>query len=103
MLDDKLVLVRGGGELGSAAARLLFRCGFPVVVLETERPLAVRRLVCYAEAVFSETVAVEGVVGRRVSSAELPSSASERAFIPVVGEPEAAWLPILRPAGLGRA
>ena len=47
---EHLVVVRGGGEMASAAARLLFLSGFPVAVLELERPLAVRRQVSFAEA-----------------------------------------------------
>src|SRR5438552_14969289 len=45
------VVVRGGGELASAAARLLFLSGFSVAVLERAEPLAVRRLVSFSEAV----------------------------------------------------
>ena len=43
------VVVRGGGELATAAARLLFLSGFPVVVLERAQPLAVRRGVAPAD------------------------------------------------------
>jgi xanthine dehydrogenase accessory factor len=58
------VVVRGGGEMATAAARLLFLSGFRVVVLEREKPLAVRRLVSFAEAVFAGEVTVEGVPAR---------------------------------------
>jgi xanthine dehydrogenase accessory factor len=51
--------------MASAAARLLHLAGFRVAILEREPPLAVRRLVCFAEAVFSGTATVEGVTGRR--------------------------------------
>jgi xanthine dehydrogenase accessory factor len=58
------VVVRGGGELASSAARLLFLSGFPVIVLERAQPLAVRRLVSFADAVRSGEAVVEGVRGR---------------------------------------
>jgi xanthine dehydrogenase accessory factor len=58
------VVVRGGGEMATAAARLLFLSGFRVVVLEREKPLAVRRLVSFAEAVFAGEITVEGVTAR---------------------------------------
>ena len=48
MMATAPVVVRGGGELGTAAARLLFLSGFPVVVLERAQPLAVRRLVAFS-------------------------------------------------------
>jgi xanthine dehydrogenase accessory factor len=61
--------VRGGGELASAAARLLFLSGLRVVVLERAQPLAVRRRVSFAEAVFDGSVEVEGVAGRLADGA----------------------------------
>ena len=42
-----LVLIRGAGELASGIAWRLFRCGFPVVLTEVDRPLAVRRTVSF--------------------------------------------------------
>ena len=41
--------------MGSAAARLLFLAGFEVLILECPLPLAVRRKVAFAEAVFTGT------------------------------------------------
>lgn len=54
------VLVRGGGDLATGIAWRLFRCGFPLVVLELARPLAVRRTVSFAQAVFDGSCEVEG-------------------------------------------
>jgi xanthine dehydrogenase accessory factor len=85
------VLVRGGGELASAAARLLFLSGFEVAVLEREAPLAVRRLVCFAEAVFSRAVEVEGVLSRLVPASSI-TGPWEAGFVPVVVDPEASCL-----------
>lgn len=62
-----LAVFRGGGEMASAAARLVFLAGFRVVVLEREAPLALRRRVAFAEAVFAGACTVEGVPGRRVA------------------------------------
>lgn len=62
-----IVLIRGGGDLASGVALRLHRAGMRVVVTELAQPLAVRRLVCFAEAVTSGEVNIEGVVGRKVS------------------------------------
>jgi xanthine dehydrogenase accessory factor len=94
----ELVVVRGGGELASAAARLLFLCGFPVAVLERAEPLAVRRKVAFAEAVHAGEAVVEGVPGRRVDLDQVSSVLEDREFVPVVVDPEGATLPRLRPA-----
>ena len=90
MHDRPRVIVRGGGEMASGAARLLFLSGFRVVVLEREAPLAVRRLVSYAQAVFAGEVEVDGVPGRRVAAGELETALSTGAYVPVLVDPEAA-------------
>ena len=86
MLDGARAVVRGGGELASAAARLLFLSGARVVVLEHAQPLAVRRLVSFGDAVFSGERLVEGVPGRLIAADALPASAA--AFVPVVVDPD---------------
>jgi len=91
------VVVRGGGEMASAAARLLFLCGFPVAVLERAAPLAVRRKVSFAEAIFAGEADVEGVPGRRVAPDDLLSALEERRFVPVAVDPDGLSLARLRP------
>jgi xanthine dehydrogenase accessory factor len=91
------VVVRGGGELASAAARLLFLAGFPVAVLEREKPLAVRRRVCLAEAVFSGAAAVEETAGRLVPASGIREAWEAGGFVPVAVDPEGACLSALKP------
>ncbi len=62
-----IVLIRGGGDLASGVALRLHRCGLHVVVTELSQPLAVRRLVSFAEAVYTKACTVEGVEARLVS------------------------------------
>jgi xanthine dehydrogenase accessory factor len=92
------VVVRGGGELASAAARLLFLSGFPVVVLERPAPLAVRRLVSFAQAVLAGECDVDGVSGRLVDAAGLEAALETRAFVPVLVDPDGACLATVRAA-----
>jgi xanthine dehydrogenase accessory factor len=88
---------RGGGELASGAARLLHQSGFRVVVLEREAPLAVRRLVCFAEAVWAGRVSVEGVAGRLVALGDLRPGGGRADFVEVAIDPEGEALARLRP------
>ena len=90
MLAGARAVVRGGGELASAAARLLFLSGMRVVVLEREQPLAVRRLVSFADAVFSGERSVEGVRGRLVGADAVPDGPVS--YVPVVIDPEGTLL-----------
>lgn len=56
-----LVLIRGGGELGTGAGHGLVRAGLRLLVIDRPRPTALRLGVCFASAALSGRVAVEGV------------------------------------------
>lgn len=58
---NNLVIVRGGGDLATGTIYKLKRCGFPVLVLETANPAAIRRTVAFSEAVFQGYQTVEGI------------------------------------------
>ncbi|MEW6337873.1 MAG: selenium-dependent molybdenum cofactor biosynthesis protein YqeB [Acidobacteriota bacterium] len=61
------VLVRGAGELGSAVAAHLAAQGMGrILLVEKPFPKAVRRNVCFSEAVFDHGKTVEGVTARSV-------------------------------------
>jgi xanthine dehydrogenase accessory factor len=62
-----IVLIRGGGDLSSGVALRLHRAGLRVVITELAQPLAVRRLVCFGEAVYAGECSVEEVTARRVT------------------------------------
>jgi xanthine dehydrogenase accessory factor len=61
-----LVLIRGGGDLATGVAIRLIRCGLRVVVTEIAQPLAVRRTVAFAEAVYAGENSVEGITAHRI-------------------------------------
>jgi xanthine dehydrogenase accessory factor len=61
-----VILIRGGGDLATGVALRLIRSGLRVVVTEIAQPLAVRRTVSFAEAVYSEQITVEGVTAHRI-------------------------------------
>jgi xanthine dehydrogenase accessory factor len=61
-----LVLVRGGGDLASGVVLRLHRAGIKAIIAELEQPLAVRRAVSFAEAIYEGYHTVEGVSARLV-------------------------------------
>jgi xanthine dehydrogenase accessory factor len=61
-----LISIRGGGDLATGVAIRLLRSGLRVVVTELSQPLAVRRTVSFAEAVYAGEVTIEGFTARRV-------------------------------------
>ena len=64
MITDQLVIVRGGGDLATGVIWALRRAGFPVLILESEHPSAIRRTVSLSEAVYEGTATVEDVTVR---------------------------------------
>ena len=58
---ENLIIVRGGGDLATGTIYKLHQCGFPVLVLETATPSAIRRNVAFSEAVYQGAQTVEGV------------------------------------------
>jgi xanthine dehydrogenase accessory factor len=63
-----LILIRGGGDLATGVAIRLLHSGLSVIVTELPKPLAVRRTVSFAEAVYSGEINVEGHLARRVDN-----------------------------------
>jgi len=87
MLKSKRVLIRGGGDLASGVALRLYRAGIKVLVTELPKPLAVRRAVSFAEAVFTETCEVEGVKAKLIETSQL-SARDDADEIPVLIDPD---------------
>lgn len=93
------VIVRGGGDLGSGVVHRLVRSGYGVVVLEAERPLAVRRLVSFAQAVIDGETTVEGIAAKRMSLDEISKGLPE-ACVPVLVDPDGESIEALTPAAV---
>ena len=67
---ENVVIIRGGGDLASGTIHRLYRCGYRLLVLECEKPTAIRRMVSFCEAVYDGQSSVEGVLCRKVDSVE---------------------------------
>ena len=86
-MTRRLILLRGGGDLASGVALRLFHAGFEVVIAELPRPLAVRRLVSFSEAVYEGQTTVEDVTARLVTPERIEETLSRRE-IPVIIDPD---------------
>lgn len=94
-----LIICRGGGDLATGIVHRLFRAGFPVLVLETDSPAAIRRQVSFSEAVYDGTAMVEGVTAERIASANRASvnHVLEEGRVPLLVDPEGSSIPLLKP------
>ena len=109
MLKDKLVIVRGGGDIATGTIHRLHRSGYRVLVLETKRPAAIRRQVSFCEAVYEGKTQIEGVTGIRVGAvirtkADMTRKVRmeieniwDRRCIPILVDPEGESINVLQP------
>ncbi len=84
------ILVRGGGDLASGVVMRLHRAGWQVIVAELPQPLAVRRYVAFAQAMYDGEIQIEEVLGRRVNSFAEAARAVEQGIVPVMADPRLA-------------
>lgn len=94
-----LIICRGGGDLATGIVHRLFRAGFPVLVLETDSPAAIRRQVSFSEAVYDGMATVEGVTAERIASANRAAvnHVLEAGRVPLLVDPEGSSIPLLKP------
>ena len=86
-----IILIRGGGDLATGVALRLIRSGLRVVVTEIPQPLAVRRTVAFAEAVYAGEITVEGITARCIKDPADSFSilmALGKQQVPVLVDPE---------------
>ena len=93
---DRLIIVRGAGDLATATIIRLHNSGFNVMCLDIARPTVIRRTVSFAQAMFDGEMTVEGVTARRCDAREALSVIGQ-GVIPVVADPEGKCIGLYRP------
>ncbi len=84
-------MIRGAGDLASGVAYRLFWSGYPVVMTELERPIFVRRTVCFGNAIYESPFTVEGVTARKMEVASALWLALQADEIPIVLDADNDW------------
>ena len=96
----QLIIVRGGGDIATGTIHRLHRCGYPVMVLETGYPSAIRRQVAFSEAVYDGTSQVEGTVCVRVKDFGEAKKVLKEGDVPLMVDPDCQVLKEVRPWAL---
>jgi xanthine dehydrogenase accessory factor len=86
IMNQTVVTVRGGGDIGTGVAHRLFRCGFKVIVFEANQPTVIRRKVSFAQAVYSGRIEVEGTAAVLVPDPEKAKEIWQDKCVPVLVE-----------------
>lgn len=98
MIADLTIIMRGAGDLATGVALRLHRAGFSrLLLLETEAPLAVRRLAAFSEAVYRKTVMVEAVQARYLADLQDLETFWKAGEIPVAVDPAGESISCLAP------
>lgn len=96
-MEDKLVIIRGAGDLATGVAQSLYEAGFRLLLLEVEKPSAIRRQVALCEAVYDGAAAVENLTCCRCRSLAEVRKVWEGEAIPLLVDPEGASIAALKP------
>jgi len=97
---EKIILVRGGGDLATGVVQKFCRAGFIVVVLETQEPTAIRRTVSLSEAVYDGFANVEDMVCRKVSEITELDECWRKGEIPLLVDPLGESIKKIKPSAV---
>ncbi len=94
---DKLVVVRGAGDLATGVIVRLKNAGYSVIALECKMPTVIRRTVSFASAVFDGECVVEGVKAVLCKDIGQALSVLDQASVPVIVDQEGKTIEELKP------
>ena len=92
-----LVLIRGAGDLATGIALRLFRSHLRVAMTDLPQPTAIRRTVCFSQAILYGSYQVEDVTAERAETEDDVRRILSAGQIPVLADPRAACRAWLRP------
>lgn len=95
-----LVLIRGAGDLASGIALRLFHAKMQVVMTDLPRPTAIRRTVCFSEAILHGEAKVEDVTAAFAKDSDHARQILREGKLPVLADPEGKCIPELKPDAL---
>lgn len=97
MSGNTLVIIKGAGDIATGVGHRLHRCGYRLLMLEIEKPTAIRLTVSFCRAMYDGRAEVEGVVAERAEAADYLKVQAE-GRVPVMAGADPEWLDSLNPA-----
>jgi xanthine dehydrogenase accessory factor len=96
-MGGQIVVVKGGGDIGTGVAHKLHTSGFRVLILELENPMVIRRTVAFAQAVFEGKTVVERVKAVRADTEKEIHAAWKKGNVPVCVDPTGSMTTAFKP------
>ncbi|MCL4506607.1 MAG: selenium-dependent molybdenum cofactor biosynthesis protein YqeB [Chloroflexi bacterium] len=97
MRTHPIAVVKGAGDLGTGAAYRLWRAGFHVLCTDLPQPLAIRRSVAIASAIYDARMTIDGAMVERIIFVDEAVFSWQRNSIPVVADAATRSVRVLRP------
>ena len=85
--EPMMIWIRGAGDIATGIAFRLHKSGFPVVMTDLPQPTAIRRTICFSEAIVRGETHVEDVTARSAANAKQAREILERGEIAVIADP----------------
>lgn len=95
-----LVVIRGAGDIATGIALRLHRAGIHLILTDLPQPTAVRRTVCFSEAIRLGEVQVEDITARLAHSPREALELTRQGTVAVLADPEGTCISALKPDGL---
>lgn len=86
--------------MASGVIHRLFKSGFMVIALEQSQPVCIRRLVCFANALYEKKVKVEGVQSVFVKDIDEALKTAEKKIVPVLVDPDVISIQVIVPVAV---
>ena len=99
-MKKELIVARGGGDLATGTIYKLRKSGYRVLVLESEKPSAIRRNVAFSEAVYEGRWTVEDMTAVLANDIEEAEKIMDTGDVAVLVDPRCDCLNTLKPVAL---
>jgi len=97
---NKLVVIRGAGDIATGVAVRLYHCGFQVVMTEIARPTMIRCSVSFSQCLYDDSKEVEGITAVKANNIDAIQRILSKQQIPVIVDPDLMLLKQLKPTYL---
>jgi len=97
MINDILIICRGGGDLATGIVYRLTRAGFHTLIIEKSNPSAIRRQVSFSEAVYEGQTTVESLTAELITSCKELKDVFSKNHVPIMVDPDGAVIRELHP------
>ena len=97
---EKIVIVRGAGDIATGIIQKLWRAGFKVLALEIKNPSSIRRSVSLGQCMYDDQISLEDMVSKKISKLEESWEVWNEGKIPVLNDEDCICLKKIKPFAL---